>query len=382
MCEPVNHCTRRGPGPTGVGVNYSEASQCNPIERGATDLWRYSWHGQDQVVITFSTGMRFEFLRLNDQFTSHNVIVAIDYLAGLARIERENDIRGNHALRWLADLWSDGPPDRTHYFAQIDRAVSRAYQAAATRNLGGVILAMQHGLASLNSARTAWGQYFSAHVDHAENNVTIVRWTRDISLTVSTTVLTGGSSTAVQLGVGVAVSGGTTLVEEVGVTRFGQDADIDWERIGLDTALGLLSKLGSLGLGKLAGAVFKKLGRFAASSGRGTQLLTALDSRFPSIGPELRSAVLSGRDLNVAQLRLDRTALLTVVSTAVRNFLRDAPQQLLISAARTAMENSYAGARGRPEIDEQQFWDKFVDHLTTGRAADLIISAIVGAIAA
>ncbi len=342
--------------------------------------WTYDWQGGDLVRVRFD-GIAFDLERRIGGVTENNVDVMIRHFRRTLQNERERDIRGNGALRWLADLWSGEPPNRSEHFAQMERAAERATAAAARRDLGAVLRELQRGLVYLATARQLYASYFARHIRGAERNVQIVELTRDVSLTVAPAVLTGGASLGTQVAVGVAVSGGTTLIEEVGVSGFGRHADIDWGRIAIDSTIGLVASLTGPLLGDLSTAATKRLGRMARSAGMTRALIEAVEQRFPRIAPELREAILrDSLDVPLRSLGADAETLKTIIGSVLVDAMASAPEQLVQRLVETTLRNLMnQGRSGRIDVD--QFCSEFVESLAKDNLCRGIVTSIVAALA-
>jgi hypothetical protein len=363
---------------SGLGQNRSE---CNVRDFEATSAnngsYEYSWSASGQVFIQFGEGgMVFEFQENDVGFTERQVGRLIDHFKALMRLEHERSIRGNQFIGWITRLRSGPPPNRNHQFRAMTRAVTRAENAAsAERSLTNVQSALMDGFGHMNRARQAWSRYANIHIRTAETNEMIVRATRDVSLTVSSGVLTGGvSSVVVSAGVAVGTSALTDGWEEIALASIGENTDIDWGEIFWDLAMSAILDIVGGGFNKRYGDRIKdSIGAFARNTGMTRVINEAFMRKFAitaaqsdqilaTMGGQMRGGGGSSTAL-VSQLGIDGPGFVRIVWNAFRKAIEELPVTVLKTAVQGLFEEMRS-ARTRSDSLEG-FWQYFVDGLTS-----------------
>jgi len=380
MCEEIMCRTGRDTRPTGDGLCGGEAQSRDITRRTPrTDIWRYPWNGSNCVIVSL-LGQRFEFHRYREGITRRNLTTFITYYRDVVRDEEEQDIRGNAALAWLADMSSGArAPNRSSGFRQMRRAAADAESAFSAHDLGGAIRSIRNGLVYLNVARHQWRTYVERHGEGAESNVALVRNTRDISLAVSTTVLTGGMSTGTTALIAGGTAALTTGFEEVGVTGFGRYGVINWQRIGVDALTAVVVELTGGLASKMGKAFLKRLGPML----RQCDLVGAFEStivqRFPNLSAQQRSDFLAtlGRqarsgqsgDLNLSMLGVDGNSFRSIVISVITDTFQRMPRNILQSLMTSVWDDINQVQLQSNPMSAGEFADKVIDKIISSHTS-------------
>ena len=371
-------------------------SEQNGSEAYARDLgtrerlpttWTYPWDNTRQIDVRL--GLTYTFWANDDFGTSNNVTALIAYFTALIEHESGQQIRGNYYIGRLVDfVGGRSPPNISGHLRHMNRAAYDAHEASARRDLAAVIREIQHGIVYLNTARHLWDEYFKRHVGTAETTAETVKITRDVCLSVSVTVLSGGTSTLAQVGVAGAVTFSTTLIEEVGVGAVaGSLESVNWWRIGVDSALAMLSTGLGAGLDKLGKLIMPDL----------LGILSRSTSWSNTLGPELSEAVLArmgalaragNRGTPISQLGIDEVTLFTTIKTVLADTIRDAPgnivQEMIETVLRELIPQQEAGQHIVADAEHTRddiFLQKLGEKILNSPLERTIITGIAAAVA-
>jgi len=232
------------------------------------------------------------------------------------------------------------------------------------------VTAMKRGCL-LSYARGQFQRYMNHHIDGAENNTAILRVTRDVSLTVSSAVLTGGATVGTNILVALGTTALTTGAEEVLVSDFGRSAEIDLRRIFQDALMSVFAEFMGPMADKFGSAMADAFGTVANKLGMVDLLTDAVKRKFPTVNPNtfkrlvesMGSQMRSGGAgaFRFSDLGPVGATLRTFIATAAIDTFRRLPRNVVNTLMRTLADNIGAAMSGSEPQTMGEFVDKIVD---------------------